>query len=124
VRTVFRHLLVLGFASAAFGIASLSTISCEGQGEGERCEHENGDQDCQPPLVCKQGALLGGQTDYCCPPTGGTKPECIGSTNQGGGGSGGGGSGGGGSAGMAGMGGGGQGGAGGGGSGGSGGTGG
>ncbi len=77
--------------SVGLVLASLvmSLAACEGQGEGERCNVENKDAsgvslDCQAPLVCRAAEDLGGETDYCCPVSNPTRPECIGSSGTGG----------------------------------------
>ncbi|MBK8258228.1 MAG: hypothetical protein IPK82_36865 [Polyangiaceae bacterium] len=51
---------------------------CDKQGEGERCDRENGDLDCASPLVCTQGFVLGQTSDVCCPGdlASATAPEC------------------------------------------------
>ena len=52
-------------------------LSCAGQGEGDRCDHKNGDADCATGLVCKQSQELGGNADICCPNGTSQNPECI-----------------------------------------------
>lgn len=57
---------------------SLGSIACSNQGEGARCEIENGDDDCQEGLVCTTAEQLGGNADICCPPGGVSEnPACI-----------------------------------------------
>jgi hypothetical protein len=62
-----RAAVVVGTA-IALAIAAVS--ACSNQGEGERCEIENGDDDCKSSedLVCTASALLNGaNSDRCCP---------------------------------------------------------
>jgi hypothetical protein len=50
--------------------------ACSEQGEGERCDTNNGDLDCQSGLVCRSGESLnlvegeGRGAALCCPPSG------------------------------------------------------
>lgn len=43
--------------------------ACSNQGEGERCEFENGNDDCKTDegLVCYQANQLNADSDRCCP---------------------------------------------------------
>jgi hypothetical protein len=46
-------------------------LGCSEQGEGERCDTNNGNYDCEPGLLCKSGAQLdveGRGVALCCPP--------------------------------------------------------
>ncbi|MEZ4301035.1 MAG: hypothetical protein R3B70_39230 [Polyangiaceae bacterium] len=49
--------------------ASLTALvpGCGKNGEGERCDRENNDVDCEPPLVCTPAYLIGRPSDLCCP---------------------------------------------------------
>ena len=76
-------------ASLVGGIVTLA--ACSNQGEGDRCQAENGDDDCQSGLVClaaTQKAFNGGQglvnapynnSDRCCPfdRRTATHPACV-----------------------------------------------
>ena len=57
--------------------AALSLLGCPTQGEGERCNIENGNDDCAEGLVCKSSRELGGNADICCPDGASDNPECI-----------------------------------------------
>lgn len=71
----------LKLALAALLLASLASVAagCSRQAQGQRCDHKNGDDDCDTAagLVCTPGGQLGSQSDICCPPTGATDPACI-----------------------------------------------
>ncbi len=77
-------------ASLVGGIVTLA--ACSNQGEGDRCQAENGDDDCQSGLVClaaTQKAFNGGgpglvnapynNSDRCCPydRSTATHPACV-----------------------------------------------
>lgn len=68
-------------------------VACPSQGEGQRCNADNGNEDCSEGLVCVSSRDLGGNADICCPPSGASEsPECIpggATTSTGGNGSGG-----------------------------------
>ncbi|NUP12145.1 MAG: hypothetical protein HOW73_39365, partial [Polyangiaceae bacterium] len=66
-----RPLLLLVF------VAALS--ACPSQSEGERCNAENGNEDCSEGLECKSSRELGRNADICCPPgdSNSESPECI-----------------------------------------------
>jgi len=55
-------------------------LGCAKQGEGERCDLNNADQDCEPGLVCRGEAQLsikGRGIALCCPiGTGSTVDAC------------------------------------------------
>lgn len=74
-----KSTLQRSFFLALLVMAPLTTevVACSGQGEGERCEHKNGNDDCQEGLVCKSSKDLGGNADICCPTGQSTNPECI-----------------------------------------------
>jgi hypothetical protein len=55
----------------------LSLVGCPSQNEGERCNIENGNDDCAEGLVCKSSRDLGGNADICCPDGASENPECI-----------------------------------------------
>lgn len=42
-------------------------VACSNQAEGERCDRNNEDEDCQDGLVCTSSQVLGGSADICCP---------------------------------------------------------
>ncbi len=42
-------------------------VACSNQAEGERCDRNNDDEDCQDGLVCTSSQVLGGSADICCP---------------------------------------------------------
>ena len=57
---------------------TLGTLwACSNQGVGERCERDNGNDDCQSGLICRQ---ISQGRDLCCPPAGQTSSseECNG----------------------------------------------
>jgi len=66
-------------AAASIVIASFAFPACSNQAEGERCDVNNNDDDCQEGLICTSSRELGGSADYCCPPGQGTSelPECT-----------------------------------------------
>jgi hypothetical protein len=48
----------------------VAAAACSDQGEGDRCQIENGDEDCKASedLVCTASAILNGSnSDRCCP---------------------------------------------------------
>jgi hypothetical protein len=57
--------------------AALSLFGCPTQGEGDRCNIENGNDDCAEGLLCKSSRELGGNADICCPDGASDNPECI-----------------------------------------------
>jgi hypothetical protein len=62
---------------ALAALAALSLLGCPTQGEGERCNIENGNDDCAEGLLCKSSRDLGGNADICCPDGASDNPECI-----------------------------------------------
>jgi len=62
---------------ALASLAALSLLGCPTQGEGERCNIENGNDDCAEGLLCKSSRELGGNADICCPDGASDNPECI-----------------------------------------------
>lgn len=47
---------------------ALSLMACSNQAEGERCDLDNGDLDCESDLVCRSlQSLGGGEGAICCP---------------------------------------------------------
>src|SRR5690348_72078 len=72
----FRGLVFLAVLVSAPLAAQVA--SCQLQGEGERCSHKNGNQDCDTGLVCVSGKDLGSNADICCRGDGmSTAPECT-----------------------------------------------
>jgi hypothetical protein len=59
----FRRFLVTVLGALSFAMA------CSDQGEGERCDTENGNADCEGSLVCTSGIglRLGDGVSRCCP---------------------------------------------------------
>jgi hypothetical protein len=53
--------LLSGFAIV--GLCAVLMGACADAGEGDRCEVDNGNNDCSNGLVC----VAGGPTDICCP---------------------------------------------------------
>ena len=67
------------------GVAALlATIACSNQGEGDYCDLQNGNNDCQSGLTCIAAPGLAGMATptRCCPtpPALPTKAACMGST--------------------------------------------
>ena len=71
-KKLFAAFLIAGMSFAVF-----NGFGCSLQGEGERCDSQNGDLDCQTGLTCVSSKDLGGSADICCPPAGSTNPECL-----------------------------------------------
>ena len=68
---------VLRFSLLALA-GSLLASACGAQGEGERCNADNGNDDCQEGLVCKTSRELESNADICCPEVGPSEsPECT-----------------------------------------------
>ena len=65
-----RLLLALGFLGAAL----ISASACSDQAEGERCDPNNGDSDCNSGLICTKFVSLNiasaSGAAICCPPAG------------------------------------------------------
>jgi hypothetical protein len=57
----------------ALAVAAMAAMNaCAGQGEGERCDHRNGDTlDCQSGLTCQNppAAVVTNPYGICCPPS-------------------------------------------------------
>jgi hypothetical protein len=57
-------------------LAAAASLSCAKQGEGERCDPNSGNLDCESGLICRSGEQLnigiGVGTGFalCCPPDG------------------------------------------------------
>jgi hypothetical protein len=74
-----------------------AAAACSNQSEGDRCEFDNGNDDCQDGLICipatpRQGAPYTvnpqyANSDRCCPPDQhqATHPACLPNTGTGGG---------------------------------------
>jgi hypothetical protein len=60
-------------------LGSMTSMSCSGQGEGERCDPANHDDDCESGLSCVPlSALNRGTTGaVCCPKTNATADICL-----------------------------------------------
>lgn len=60
----------------ALAAAVLAAASCSSQGQGDRCDVNNGDSDCESGLVCTPLSVLPGLNEttlnaaICCPPPG------------------------------------------------------
>ncbi len=53
-------------------------FACSSQAEGQRCNIDNGNDDCDEGLVCTSSRDLGGNADICCPASGvSTAPDCA-----------------------------------------------
>lgn len=74
----FLPLTLLGLAVA------LNLPACSNQSEGQVCNIENGNEDCEEGLTCISKTQLLGTSDICCPATGSTHPACIPDTATGG----------------------------------------
>jgi len=88
---VKRSLLFPGLLLALTAAFTAVAPGCDRHGEGERCSRLNGDEDCNSPLVCTDGSILGRTSDVCCPAdlTAATNRNCTPNTGTGGGGAGG-----------------------------------
>ena len=67
---------VLGLCLIGLALA----LGCAKQGEGERCDQNNADLDCEPGLVCRGEAQLsikGRGIALCCPIGAGTTVEAC-----------------------------------------------
>ncbi len=59
-------------------VFALVPFACSNQAEGQRCNVDNGNDDCESGLVCTSSRELGGNADICCPASGqSTSPECT-----------------------------------------------
>lgn len=68
-RTLLRRATVLVFCSTS----ALALWACGEQGEGERCDPNNGPLDCEGGLECRPSSELnieGRGVGLCCPPAG------------------------------------------------------
>ena len=86
-----RRYRIVGVMTAMLLGAFLTLAACSEQGEGERCQAENGNDDCESTLVClaaTQKAFNGGSglvnapynnSDRCCPldRSTATHPACV-----------------------------------------------
>src|SRR5262245_42234541 len=71
-RRVLRTVSIIGIGLTA---AFAALIACSNMNEGERCEFDNGNEDCEPPLICLPATNRGGgsvnppfnTSDRCCP---------------------------------------------------------
>jgi hypothetical protein len=85
----FRNALIVGSAVASVLVA---LSACSQQGEGDRCDFDNGDIDCASGLICLPATNQNGRgagtgtvnppynnSDRCCPPdrTQATHPACT-----------------------------------------------
>ncbi|CAN5326195.1 hypothetical protein BH09MYX1_BH09MYX1_41400 [soil metagenome] len=64
--------LLLAFVSV--GALAAVVVSCTGQSEGQRCQVQNNDDDCQSGLICTAAAQItipgtgkASNADICCP---------------------------------------------------------
>jgi hypothetical protein len=80
---------ILGSPSAAFGLLLCLALGwgCAKQAEGERCDLNNGDFDCDTGLLCRGEAQLslrgnGKGVALCCPSSGETKVDACRATAQ------------------------------------------
>lgn len=82
-----RPLALLAFV---LGSSGALVAACSNQSIGQRCDVNNGNDDCENGLICMTHDTLGSDSDLCCPPTGTdpSHPECT-PKSSGGGGSGG-----------------------------------
>ncbi|HVH43143.1 MAG TPA: hypothetical protein VM925_12400 [Labilithrix sp.] len=74
----------IALGSIVVGVFVAIAVACSNQGEGERCNVDNGNDDCKTDegLICYRAALLRDTRDYapdrCCPsdPSKATHPLC------------------------------------------------
>lgn len=60
--------MLLGIGLVGVLVALAAVPACSSYSEGERCQSENGDDDCQSGLSCTPAAQLTNTTsDRCCP---------------------------------------------------------
>lgn len=72
----------LGIVAALFLIAAAP--GCSRQAEGDRCDSQNGNADCEDGLVCRTAGSLNAPSDVCCPATGeATTAACRGQSQAG-----------------------------------------
>ena len=62
------------------GVSAIFMGACSNQAEGDRCDTQNGNDDCQDGLVCEPGKNI------CCPqdPATATEPACQAPSTAGG----------------------------------------
>jgi hypothetical protein len=88
-----RRIRIVGILMASLLGGVVTLAACSNQAEGERCQAENGNDDCQSGLVClaaTQKTFNGGQggslvnapynnSDRCCPAdrSKATHPACV-----------------------------------------------
>ena len=65
------------FTLVAALLVAAPLAACSNQAEGERCDRNNNNDDCQDGLVCKSSAELGGNADICCPEGGSEVDEGV-----------------------------------------------
>src|SRR5262245_47308289 len=41
-------------------------VACANQAQGQRCDTQNANEDCEPGLYCRSRTELGGASDICC----------------------------------------------------------
>ncbi len=59
-------------------VLASAPFACSSQGEGQRCNVDNGNDDCEEGLVCTSSRELGGNADICCPASGtSNSPDCT-----------------------------------------------
>ncbi len=57
---------------------------CSRQAEGDRCDSQNGNADCEDGRVCRTAGSLNAPSDVCCPATGeATTAACRGQSQAG-----------------------------------------
>ncbi len=72
----------LGVAVALSLVAAAP--GCSRQAEGDRCDSQNGNADCEDGLVCRTAGSLNAPSDVCCPSTGeATTTACRGQSQAG-----------------------------------------
>jgi hypothetical protein len=72
----------LGVAVALSLVAAAP--GCSRQAEGDRCDSQNGNADCEDGLVCRTAGSLNAPSDVCCPATGeATTTACRGQSQAG-----------------------------------------
>ncbi|MFO0548197.1 MAG: hypothetical protein U0271_07400 [Polyangiaceae bacterium] len=64
--------------SGSFALLLVALSACVVQDEGQRCNADNGNNDCAEGLVCLTSRELGGNADVCCKADGSsTAPDCT-----------------------------------------------
>lgn len=78
-RPARKRVVGIVMAAAALGFAWMT--ACSNYGEGERCQFDNGNEDCENGLQCLPSAQVnqGFGGDRCCPPdrSRATHPACM-----------------------------------------------